>query len=152
MEVQLPEALLHLLNGQHLEDKQHDAMMLQTVTEDGWPHNAMLSVGEVVALDNGRLRLALWPGTTTTGNLIRSGRALLVLVHEGTAYYIRLELQLLPELEQAMYPRARFEAAVAAVREDVAKYAELRSGVTFALKEPEAVLPRWRDTLEELLR
>lgn len=76
--------LFTLLDGKGLEDKQHEAMMLLTVTEDQWPHIAMISVGEVVALDEGNLRLALWPGTTTTGNMIRTGKATLaVFTGEG---------------------------------------------------------------------
>lgn len=75
--------LFTLLDGKVLEDKQHEAMMLLTVTEDQWPHIAMISVGEVVALDEGNLRLALWPGTTTTGNMIRTRKATLAVFTGG---------------------------------------------------------------------
>lgn len=51
---ELSDDLFELLNGEHLERKQHEAMFLMTVTEDGWPHNAMVSVGEVVAIDKKR--------------------------------------------------------------------------------------------------
>lgn len=71
--------LFTLLNGKELEHKQQEAMMLLTVTEDQWPHIAMISVGEIVALDEKNLRLALWPGTTTTGNMIRTGKATLAV-------------------------------------------------------------------------
>ncbi|KHF32723.1 hypothetical protein CM49_05008 [Paenibacillus sp. P1XP2] len=80
---ELSDDLFELLNGEHLERKQHEAMFLMTVTEDGWPHNAMVSVGEIVALDKKTLRIALWPGTNTTQNCIRSGKAVLVAVYKA---------------------------------------------------------------------
>jgi hypothetical protein len=46
-------------------------MFLLTVKENGWPHNAIVSAGEVTAIDRTTLRLALCPGTTTTENAKR---------------------------------------------------------------------------------
>lgn len=149
---EISSSLHELLNGLNLEDKQHEAMMLLTVTEDYWPHTAMVSVGEVVALDQKRLRLALWPGTVTTGNIIRSGQATLVAFHAGIAHYVRLKLSRLPELPDACHPRERFAAEVVSVREDVAKYAEINTGVTITLKDPSDVLARWKETILELLK
>lgn len=149
-EATISASLFEYLDGSGLEHKQQEAMMLLTVTEDGWPHTAMLSAGEVVALDHGRLRLALWPGTETSGNLIRSGQAVLLAVHQGAVHKIRLAAKRLPALPGARHPRERFEANVLSVREDRAKYAELTSGITFALKGEEQVLQRWKETLEEL--
>lgn len=148
---EISTSLYELLNGLNLEDKQHEAMMLLTVTEDQWPHTAMVSVGEVVALDTKRLRLALWPGTITAGNIIRSGQATLVAFHDGVAHYVRLRVSRLSELPHAQHPRERFAAEVVAVREDTAKYADINSGVTITLKNPADVLSRWRETILELL-
>lgn len=55
---ELPDELYELLDGRELITKQHEAMILMTVTEEGWPHTAMISVGEIVALDRGR---SGWP-------------------------------------------------------------------------------------------
>lgn len=148
---EISSSLYELLNGMNLEDKQHEAMMLLTVTEDLWPHTAMVSVGEVVAIDQKTLRLSLWLGTQTTGNIIRSGKATLVALHDGVAHYVRLELSRLPELSMPLHPRERFEAKVVSVREDTAKYAEINSGVKITLKDPDEVLIRWRETILELL-
>ncbi|WP_054954936.1 hypothetical protein [Paenibacillus dakarensis] len=148
---QISYALFELLNGLNLESKQHEAMMLLTVTEDHWPHTAMISVGEVVALNPHLLRLALWPGTQTTRNMIRSGQATLVAFYAGSAHYVRLRLSRLAELPEARHPRERFAAEVMSVREDTAKYAEIDSGVRITLKEPSDVLQRWRETIQELL-
>ncbi|GIO99315.1 MULTISPECIES: hypothetical protein [Paenibacillus] len=146
----ISEGLYQWLDGSNLESKQHEAMMLLSATEDGWPHTAMLSVGEVLALDRNRLRLALWQGTTTTGNLLRSGQGTLVAIHDGAAHYVRLRLQGLPDLPDARHPLQRFEAEVVAVREDIAKYADIKSAVKFQLHDPDEVLQRWKETLEEL--
>lgn len=70
---QLSNELFQLLNGQKLAAKRREAMMLQTVTEDGWPHTAMISAGEILALNDTDVRLALWQGTTTTANITRTG-------------------------------------------------------------------------------
>ncbi|OWA34150.1 hypothetical protein B9G55_17660 [Saccharibacillus sp. O16] len=141
-----------LLDGTRLEDKLHIAMTLHTVDEDGYPHQAMVSAGEVWAESPERLRIALWLGTKTTGNLLRTGRALLGFVHEGVSYTIRLQATAMPEIPDARHPRARFAADVLESRADVAKYAELTSGITIQLHDPQQVLVRWKETLEELKR
>ncbi|WP_370872576.1 pyridoxamine 5'-phosphate oxidase family protein [Paenibacillus zeirhizosphaerae] len=148
----MSEELFWLLDGSRLECKQGDAMMLLTVTEDLWPHIAMISAGEIVALDRRCLRLALWPGTTTTGNMIRTGKATLAAFAGGKAHYLRLLLEELPELPDAEYPRTRFAASVAASRTDTAKYADILTGVTIRLNNPAEVLERWERTLDELMR
>lgn len=148
----ISDELFSLLDGHELERKQHEAMMLLTVTEDQWPHVAMISVGEIVALNRAQLRLALWPGTTTTANMIRTGKATLAVLTGGKAHYVRLTLEHLPALPDARHPRERFAALVFAAREDVAQYADIVSGVTIRLHEPDSVLGRWRETVDELLR
>ncbi|GAA0134366.1 pyridoxamine 5'-phosphate oxidase family protein [Paenibacillus sp. YSY-4.3] len=142
--------LYSLLSGKNLSDKQHEAFMLLTVTEQNWPHTAMISAGEIVAVNPSTLRLGLWENTVTTRNIIRNGQALLVVISDQAACYIRLSLTRLPDLADAKHPRTRFEAKVADCREDKAKYADIISGVQIQLKEPQAVMTRWEETLEEL--
>ncbi|MGV7118602.1 pyridoxamine 5'-phosphate oxidase family protein [Paenibacillus kyungheensis] len=149
--VTLSPVLSELFNGQQLQSKQQLAMPLLTVNEDGYPHQAMVSVGEVLATDSKHLRLALWEGTTTTGNIIRTGQALLTLVWQGVSYALRLSLTPLPALPEATYARARFVASIEHIREDTAKYATLTSGITIELHQAEDVLERWQQTLQELI-
>ncbi|MFI2856122.1 pyridoxamine 5'-phosphate oxidase family protein [Paenibacillus sp. JSM ZJ436] len=148
--IKLPEQLCRLLDGENLEEKQGEGIQLLTQCEDGWPHCAMIGAGEIIALQEDVLRLALWPGTMTTGNVIRTGKATIVLVHGAKMYYIRLVLVHLATLASARHPRERFEARIEAIREDQAPYADIVCGVTYRLKQPEEVLARWRETLEEL--
>ncbi|MGR6342240.1 pyridoxamine 5'-phosphate oxidase family protein [Priestia megaterium] len=130
------------LNGQDLKKKQHEVMMLLTVGEDGWPHTAMISVGEIIAMNRNELRIGLWPNTSTTANIIRTSKAILVLIYKGKAHYIRLSLERLEELSTTRYPRERFSAKVISVREDVAKYADITSGIKIELKNNKEVIER----------
>ncbi|WP_396020863.1 hypothetical protein [Bacillus sp. SD075] len=38
--IEISTEVFDLLNGEELTDKQHEAMLLLTVSEDGWPHTA----------------------------------------------------------------------------------------------------------------
>jgi len=147
----IPLSVLALLSGEALEQRIGLTFLLLSATADGWPHLAMLSVGEVVAPDDGHLRLALWPASTAAGNLARDGRATLSLVHEGAGYSVRLGMSRGPDLVTPLGGTlARFEAEVQDVLEDVAPYAVLETGVHYRLKDPDAVLVRWRETVAAL--
>ncbi|MEJ8306347.1 pyridoxamine 5'-phosphate oxidase family protein [Saccharibacillus sacchari] len=148
----LDDELYALLDGTHLRDKTQIAMTLHTVDEAGYPHQAMVSAGEVIAESRDKLRIALWLGTNTSGNLLRDGKALLGVVYGGVSYTVRLQAEALPELEHAKHPRARFVAQVLETRADTAKYATITSGISIELNDPQAVVARWEETLEELKR
>ncbi|KAF4325359.1 hypothetical protein G195_001009 [Phytophthora kernoviae 00238/432] len=137
-------------NGENLEKKQHEAMQLLTVSEDGWPHQAMISMGEVIAVTPNLLRLALWPGTQTSMNMSRTGKATLIAVHQQSLLSIRLDVTSLLALREPVHPRDRFEAQVINIRVDHAPYAEITSGITFQLKDESGAITRWRETIEEL--
>ncbi|PFI95344.1 pyridoxamine 5'-phosphate oxidase family protein [Priestia megaterium] len=150
--VEMSNIVYELLNGQDLMQKQHEAMMLLTVGEDGWPHTAMISVGEIIAINRKELRIGLWPNTSTTTNIIRTSKATLVLIYKGKAHYIQFSLKRLEELPTARYPRERFSAKVVSSREDVAKYADITSGIKIELKNDKEVVERWHKTLKDILR
>ncbi|MBA4549071.1 pyridoxamine 5'-phosphate oxidase family protein [Thermoactinomyces intermedius] len=146
----ISEELFCFLDGNSLKDKTREAMMLLSVSEDGWPHAAMVSVGEMVALNQEELRIALWPKTHTVANLKRTKQATLVAVHKGKVHYVRLAIKPLPALKDAKHNRERFQAKVVSVKEDTAKYAKITSGIRFALYDPESVVRRWTETVSEL--
>ncbi|RIN29399.1 pyridoxamine 5'-phosphate oxidase family protein [Staphylococcus succinus] len=147
----LPKEIIELLNGQDLEDKKHLVMMLQSITAEGYPHTAMVSVGEIVAIDSDNIRIALWPDTQTAQRLVETGKGSLVIVYAKKIYYIELDLSVLPGLNNEIYCRLRFEASVKTVKEDKAKYAEIISGVSIQLYDAENVVERWKVTVKELL-
>jgi hypothetical protein len=145
----LPDDLMVLLGGGDLAARVGFTIELLTAGEDGWPHVALLSVGEVLALDRCNLRLALWPGSRTTGNLTRARRAVLAFVYAQAAYRIRLTTQRLPDLSTPAL-RAAFEGRVVELRADEVPYAVLKTGTTFELIDEPGVLSRWQSTIDAL--
>jgi hypothetical protein len=112
----------------------------------------MLSLGEIVCLDSERLRLALWPGSTTTHNLSARNQATLTTVVDGSGIAIRL----LAEREQDValpgnQSLASFTATVREITADDVAYADLTSGVTFRLHDPDKTHNRWLETRSALL-
>lgn len=49
----------------------------------------MLSAGEILAPDERRLRVALWPGTNTSKNLARGDRVLFCYIAPGSVIYVK---------------------------------------------------------------
>jgi hypothetical protein len=80
---QLPDSLRQLLDGSDLASREGLTFLLLTTDDAGWPHLAMLSVGEVVAMDDRTLRAGLWLHSSTSKNLTRAGRAMLTLCEQS---------------------------------------------------------------------
>jgi hypothetical protein len=120
-----------------------DTYLLLTTSEAGWPHVAMLSVGEVLAIDRAALRLGLWPGTRSTENLSRSGLGVLMAVRPPATYYVRLRVGALGEVPVEDRRLAVFSAAVEDVLEDIVDYARVTQGIRFELADPPRVLAHW---------
>jgi hypothetical protein len=147
----IPEVLVPLFDGEDLARFEGLTFLLLSSTQEGWPHLAMLSVGEVLISGQGELAVALWRGSTAAGNLARTEQTTLSLIHQGVGYSLRCKARQQPDLDLGEHGRlAFFELRVQDVLEDVAPYAELTSGVSFRLKDPDDVLPRWRDTVEAM--
>lgn len=143
--------VLSLLDGSDLAGRAGVTFLLVTNDAQEWPHVAMLSVGELLALDDRLLRAALWLTSTTSGNLARTGRALLSFVVEGHAFCVRVAAARGPDLDLGLDGQlAQFRLSVQEVIEDTADYADLTSGVTFRLRSPADVVPRWERTVAAL--
>ncbi|MFD1556980.1 pyridoxamine 5'-phosphate oxidase family protein [Paraburkholderia silviterrae] len=145
----LPPALVSALDGEHLEAHADEAMRLSTVSADGWPHGAQLSVGEVLAVDAQNLLVAMWPRSHTAQNMLRDARLTLTLVHDGAVLEIRARASLVAEHQTAL-DLSVFRLRIERVDVHRAKYAEVLSGVTFRLHEREKVLARWREQIAML--
>ncbi len=147
----LPASVQPLLDASDLSNREGLTFLLLTNDENGWPQVAMLSVGEVVAVDSRTLHAGLWLGSGTTRNLSRAGRATLMLVADGNGYYVRVTARRGDDLDLGADGRlAYFVLHVEDVQEDSADYATLTSGVTFRLKQPDQVVPRWQHTIDRL--
>ena len=144
-----PPALASELQGAVPVDETGTAFSLVTVDADGWPREAQLSVGEVLLRPDGSLRLCTWPGSRTTGNLRRDGRALLVAMAAGSAWQVRLRASERPAPAGAP-DLAYFAAEAESVEEQRAKYATVERGTSFRLHDPAGVRARWAAQLAAL--
>ena len=144
----LPVAVARYLDGTDLLEKTQ-ALRLSTIDAAGWPHAALLSAGDMVAMPSGRVRFVLFPQSATTANLVRDGRLTLTLSLDGGMCEVRLRARRLAQASPEV-PLVLFEAEVEAVRNHVAPYAAVTEGITFALHEPRAVLPRWKRQIAAL--
>lgn len=143
--IELPEILVHLLDGTALRDKVGETLVLLSVAPDGFPHLALLSVGEVFAPHPKEVRMALWPNSTTTANLTRTGMGTLAYVAPSAAIYVELEAT------RVLHPGlALFVATLRSIRIDHVGYAELVCGIRFRLNDPAAVVARWQATIDRL--
>ena len=85
----LPEQVVLAFDGDRLSEKVGLGYLLVTPDPDGTPRPCMLSCGEVVAVDDRRLRLALWSGTHSSANLSRGAPFLFCFVAPGSVLYLR---------------------------------------------------------------
>ncbi len=145
----LPAEVLAALDGRDLERKIGPAYLLLTGDEDGLPRPCMLSAGELLAVDERRLRIALWPGTRTAANLARGGRAVLCYVEPGSVLYVRGPVR---PLEDASGALACFELAVESVESDMHAGMPVTSGIRFAVErgDPASVAEAWDRQLAPL--
>jgi hypothetical protein len=116
----LPDGLIARLSASPEEDAPAEqAVVLTSVDPYGWPHPALLSEAEVVALDASRLRLALGATSRSARHLRDSGRATLVFAGAAGTIYVKAEAVALPPAPD--HPElARFELVVQDVLEDQA--------------------------------
>jgi hypothetical protein len=144
----LPQTLLARLRGADLGSRLGIAILIATPDEAGWPHPAMLSYGEVVAIDARHIRFAVSRDSRTADNLRRRGRVTFCFVEPDLVVYVKAgAAELAPIAGCARI--AGFEALVQAVSCDAAREesepgARVRDGVRFSLgREEPAVLEDW---------
>jgi hypothetical protein len=145
---EIPDEVTRYLDGTDLLAKTQ-ALRLSTAGSDGWPHAALLSAGDMVMMPSGRIRFAIFPQSTVTSHLEREGRLTITLSLDGGICEMKLRCRRLAH-SSAEVPLAFFEAEVESVRQHVAPYANVTGGVTFALHDPTAVLPRWQRQIAAL--
>lgn len=145
----LPNEVVEELDGNHLEKRSRDAIRLSTVDEDGWPHAAQLSVGEFLAVSPTQLLVAIWPRSQTAENMRRDGRVTLALVFKGAVLEMRARAVLQAE-HQTKLDLAVFRLKIELINEHRSSYADVTTGVTFTLHDPERTFHRWREQIETL--
>lgn len=135
-----PASLLAQFDGKNLEDKVAVSAILATVAEDGWPHVAYLSAGEVLVVSAGLLRVLLWPGSRTAVNLRRGGGAALHAAAAGTVWELRLGTVRTIDTSEFLV----VDLGVGQAIRHAAPYAEVLGMVGFVLKDEAATFERWR--------
>lgn len=154
----LPDVLLELLSGRDLPARMGQAILITTIDAQGWPHPALLSHGEVVAVDSRRLRLATYRTSGTSGNMRRDGKLTLCFIDDGMAYYVKTKVREQQDPMAGFPDLARFEATVEMVladqaREDLEPGAGVTGGITFRLARPDTqVLAEWQAVVDSLWR
>jgi hypothetical protein len=142
----LPDEIVEFLDGENLDRKTSQALRLSTVDERGWPHAAMLSAGDIIALDHSRIGIVLYAESTTSKNLARDGRLTLTFPRGRGLCEVRLRAK-----EENVDGQYRYViATVEDVREHLAHYADVLSGVTFRLHDPASVIKRWKSQIASL--
>lgn len=139
-----------MLDGSDSDRWSRFTMSLVSVDDEGWPHIALLSVGEVLAVDERRLVMALWPGSTTTRSLTPEGRATLACVVGETAYSVHLDVHRGDDLPAGSMDHAWFECAVRESLADTVTYARLTTGIEFELPDRARVLERWHAVIDAM--
>jgi hypothetical protein len=139
MQSQILPEFLQAFTGENLEAAATCGATLVSVDEEGWPHQAYLSAGEILAQSTG-LSIALWPGSRTTSNLERQGRAVLYAAAQGSIWEARLRLA---RRQATGGGAAIFDGKVTETRRHAAPYAEVISLVDFRLFDRQDTLKRW---------
>lgn len=144
----IPAAVLTLFNGEELLTKTQAVRLLTTDT-DGWPRASLLTAAEILFLPDRTVRFAVFRESGTAANLTRDGRAILSLSLDRGICEIRLRATACGR-QVPNGPLAYFKAEIEGARLHVATYADVMSGITFALHDPAVVLPRWQQQIEVL--
>jgi hypothetical protein len=148
-EQRVAEALA-LLDGRRLEERVGDTFILCTTDADCWPHIALLSAGEVLAHEDGEIRLALWPNTAATRNLTANGRALLAIIGRRRCLYLRLDCRRGPDIRPVSGLLASFAGRIERAMEDEVGYALITSGVRFDVHDEPKIVDGWARTVAAL--
>jgi len=148
----LPHDVMAAFDGRDLERKIGLAFPLVTVDADGSPRTCLLSMGEVLAVDDKVMRIVLWAGTRTARNLRASRPALFTYLGPDVVYHIRGQARPLPGT--ASVPAERFALGVSSVETDRHAGMPVVNTITFGVTSEDrpVVLRRWRGQLDDLRR
>jgi hypothetical protein len=146
----LPSQIQQVFDGEDLADKIGPAYLLMTTDDDGTPRPCMLSAGEIFVCDDRRIRIAVWPGSTSSKNLDRNQRVLLCFVAPGTVFYVKGRSRSLGK--GASTQLQRFELNVDTVESDTHAGMPVGSPITFALEDdgPAQVVASWKRQIDDL--
>ena len=114
----LPSSLVGRLSADAAFANAQRAIVLCSVDEHGWPHPAMVSSLELIALDARNIRLALHGASRSTRNLRANGRLTIVLADERGVFYLKGDVLMLAPFMAADQELATFNMRVDSVLQD----------------------------------
>lgn len=148
----LPDALLARMSIDRAVENADHAVILCTSDEHGWPHPAMVSSLELIAVDARNLRLAVHHASRTARNLQANARVTLILADERGVFYIKGDALPIAPFLATDQDLAAFNVRVDSVLDDdPAAYEQARvvSGVRVE-REARAEAPARLALLEEM--
>ena len=153
---ELTEDLLGRLSGRDLESVADKVILVVTMDDARWPHPAMLSYFEVVALDQRNIRMATYTKSNTTKNMRNYGKATLLIIDERVAYYIKGRARELKAGMDSSPHNSKLNFAVEQVLADEANEefepgAYVAGGITYRNPNRAQELLKAREVLQELL-
>lgn len=151
----LPDDLLARLSGHDLPAVVDRVVVVCSVDELGFPHAALLSYFEVVALDDRTIRLATYSSSRTTRNARREGRLTLIFVDSDFVYYVKGAVQELTGSMRSTPYNAKLNFQVSEVLRDepdpaVEPGAYISTGIRYVNPSRAAELERAKLVLGEL--
>jgi hypothetical protein len=151
----LPGDLLEALSGRDLTAVSDRVVVVATVDERGFPHPALLSCFEVVAVDPRTIRLATYAGSRTTRNAARDGKITLIFVDAAFVYYVKGAVRQRAASMRATPYNAMLEVEVAGVLRDAPDPerepgAHIASGIRYVNPQRTQELERARLVIAEL--
>ncbi len=143
---ELPQELAALFNGQDLTSHWSRTVPLVTIDAAGFPHFAILSFGEILAVSPRELRIGLYPNSTTTRNAQARPNVGLLVVEGDAVYYVKGMAR-----EKAAQGIVRFDVSVEQVLVDEEPGARITGGIGFEMAQgKDAWLDMATKTIAEL--
>jgi hypothetical protein len=152
---ELPDDLYGALSGRDLAACADRVVVISTVDDRGFPHPALLSYFEVVAIDRRAIRLATYAESRTTRNATRDGRLTLIFVDIEFVYYVKATVRQLAASMRATPYNTKLEIQVQEVLRDAPDPvrepgAHIAIGIRYVNPQRTAELERARLVIAEL--
>ena len=144
-----PPDWLKDFDGLELEHKRDVSAVLATIDVDGWPHMAFLGPGEILLRDWRHVDLLLWSNSSTTGNVERTRRAILVAAAGGSACEAYLKMRRTGDTRDGL---SHFRGELIRMRRHATTYATVTGMIGYRLHDPTAVIARWTAQVARLRR
>ncbi len=152
---QLPDDLFEALRGRDLAAAADRVVVVTTTDERRFPHPALLSYFEVVAVDRRTIRVATYAESRTTRNATRDGKMTLIFVDAEFVYYVKGAVRQLSASMRATPYNAKLDVQVQEVLRDAPDPvrepgAHIASGIRYVNPQRAAELERASLVVAEL--